>query len=141
VRRRGIAAAFIVALVSPVLAEGVLPIGGAFGNEAGCHLFMTGEKQDGTLLLTPDTFTLDSGACYFKELLEPEFEEFYPGAAVFLVKVGCTWEGGHSNEDELTVIDGEEGLTVGFRIRDVFWGPLDRCPGTEELFAPLGVQI
>lgn len=126
-------AAGLAVFAAPALASAALPIDGIFGTGEGCALFMTGEKQAGTVLLTPDTFTVDIGACYFEELLEDDGTEF-------LVKVSCAWTDGRSNENELTVIRQGDNLVAGFRRGDVFWEPLSRCPGTEGLLRR-GVQV
>ena len=120
---RALAVATITLIATPALAEGVLPFDGAFGNEAGCHLYATGEGVgDGYLLLTPDTFASYGTACDFEALVSSD-------KPVFTLKAVCQAEGKtRTGPDHLQVIDhGVEGYGVKFDGLDEF-GPLKTCP-------------
>lgn len=122
-------------LASPALGDAVLPIGGAFGNEAGCDYFMTGARAgDNLVILTPDTFTTAAAGCYFETLVSP-----VPGA--YEVSASCHEEGESETVKSQLKVRGtaSEGFTVA--LADSEWGPLQRCPGTEDLFAPLGIAV
>jgi hypothetical protein len=126
----------IAGLSSPALADAVLPIGGAFGNEVGCNFFMSGQiENDEVVLVTPDTFTTYASGCYF-EALRSELDHVYKLAA------SCTSEGEEGSTDETIVVTdrGPDGVFV--ELEGVAeWGPLFTCPGTEELFTGPGTQI
>ena len=120
-------------LSGPAVAEALLPIGGAFGDEAGCEFFMTGQAESGAFaVLTPDTFTTDSIACYFESLVSEEGDDIVLEAACGQEKNRITVSGSAA-----------EGYAVFVLHADVAtgWERLRRCPGTEELFEPLGLPI
>ena len=123
-------------LAGPALAEAVLPIGGAFGNEAGCGFFMTGEMDDdGLAVITPDTFTSFATGCVFETIVSNSKGAFELDAA-------CQSEGEQDGfTDRLSVVDrGRDGVFVALEtVGD--WGPLFRCPGTEGLFEAPGVAV
>jgi hypothetical protein len=133
VRRRGIAAVVIVALASPVLAEGVLPIGGAFGNEAGCAFYMSGDRSLPDLaVITPYTFAAEGGGCHFEELVVDSDDRFE-------LEASCS--GGTLAGDRVVAVIGSHIEGYAVRIGDQHWEDLGLCPGTEVLFAPPGVQV
>lgn len=134
--RKGAAALAISMLAGPALAEAVLPIGGAFGNAAGCDFFMTGEMEDdGLAVITPDTFTTFASGCVFEMLVSSNNNAFKLDAACH--------SGGEQQgvTDRLSVVDrGRDGVFVALEtVGD--WGPLFRCPGTENLFDAPGTQV
>lgn len=135
--RKGAAAVAISILAGPALAEAVLPIHGAFGNEAGCTFFMTGDMTDDSLaVITPDTFTSFATGCYFETLVSREAGE------VFELNAACHSEGEDGSfAERLRVVDrGRDGVFVALgKLGD--WGPLFRCPGTEGLFETPGVPV
>jgi hypothetical protein len=126
----------IAGLSSPVLADAVLPIGGAFGNEIGCNFFMTGQiENDEVLLVTPDTFTTYASGCYFESLRSKEDR-------VYELDASCTSEGEEGSTDETIVVTDRGPNGVFVELEGVAeWGPLFMCPGTEELFKGPGTQI
>jgi hypothetical protein len=132
-RRRGIAAVLTISLVGPVLAEGALPIAGAFGNEAGCAFYMSGDRSPPDLaVITPYTFTAHDSGCQFETLISE-------GDGRFEIQSSCS--GGALAGDRLVTVTGNhiEGYAVA--IEDKSWDGLSLCPGTEVLFGPRGIQI
>jgi hypothetical protein len=134
--RRGL---FIVAfhcLATPVLADAVLPIGGAFGNEAGCALFETGDAIDDTVVvLTPDTFQTHAMGCSFETLVSGK-----PGD--YEIAATCANEGEDGSTKHKVAVRGS--MSAGYTVvieGGPEWGPLFTCPGTESLFEPLGLPI
>jgi hypothetical protein len=55
-----------ILMATPVLAAGVLPLDGAYGNESGCHFFATGQPGEEMVLVTPDTALLGATGCDFE---------------------------------------------------------------------------
>lgn len=133
---RGLTASAIALLGMAGVAEAaVLPFDGAFGNAAGCHLFLTGEVTgDDLLVLTGDTVSSFAAGCDFLSLVASEGE-------VFTVEAVCSGEGqDHPGLDRVVVTNrGDAGLFVKLDGLGE-WGPLLPCPGLGELFAP-GVRV
>jgi hypothetical protein len=134
--RKGAATLAIATFASPVLADAVLPIGGAFGNEAGCAFYATGNfGDDEMIVVTPYTLTSYATACYFESLVARRVD------GRFEIAASCSAEGEDESFDGL--------VTVQRRPEGVFaaianvgeWGPLFLCPGTEALFKPLGTPV
>jgi hypothetical protein len=137
--RRGALIFVLLSIVSPALAEGLLPIGGAFGNEAGCLLFETGQAVDDTVvILTPDTFQTYGTGCSFETLVSGK-----PGA--YDLSASCASEGdeGEGQFKDKVAVRGSKsaGYTVTIGDGGPEWGPLFTCPGTENLFEPLGLPV
>lgn len=117
-------------LASPALADGVLPIAGAFGNGAGCTLFMTGQRLDSdTVVLTPDNFVADSENCHFLELSNGT-------ETSFTVRASC----GTPDPTTVSVRQADEEFYVAIGTAKE-WGPLAPCPGAERAFASLGTRV
>ena len=111
------AAAFTL-LAAPALAQSVLPFDGAFGNTAGCHLWVTGERQPGFALLTPDTFSSEPIGCDFGTLASFD-------GVVFIVDAVCS-PGGKST---VRVSDlGHDGYAVAVDNHDGLVRGLSACP-------------
>ncbi len=128
------AAILITGLSGPALAGAVLPIGGIFGNEAGCHFFMSGDVlNEDFLVLTPDTVTSRATACYFVELIPHR-------ADVHALSASCSGGIGGGGDEVLVSDHGERGIFVTLPGR-AEQGPLFPCPGTEGLFRTPGVQV
>jgi hypothetical protein len=126
----------LATISGPVLADAVLPIGGAFGTEAGCDFFMTGQAMDDDWqLITPDTFTTQSTGCYFETLVSKR-----DGA--YELEASCRAEGERGSfHDRVSVVDrGRDGVFVALESVGE-WGPLHRCPGTEDLFGTSGIEV
>ena len=114
----GRAIALAVALLAPAipaLAE-VIPLGAAFGNDAGCRFFLNGVADIDAVLLTPDTFMGSGIACDFTEL-----------AGVSAVAAICS---GDEREGIVELgIDASEGAFTVV-LGEATWGPLPRCAGS-----------
>jgi hypothetical protein len=131
--RKGAACLMVAMLSGPAVADALLPIGGAFGDEAGCEFFMTGEAGSGSFaVVTPDTFTTESIACYFESLISEEGEDIVLEASCGKAKNRITVSG--SPAEGYFVFVPHADVAIG-------WGRLSRCPGTEELFKPLGLPV
>ena len=96
---------------------------------------MTGEAESSSFaVVTPDTFTTESIACYFETIgaeREPGFE----------LQASCKIDG-DSTLEAITVTTPESGgVIVAMGSVAMAWGPLFRCPGTEELFEPLVLPV
>jgi hypothetical protein len=131
--RSGLAAIIILAAASPVMADGVLPIAGAFGNASGCAFFMTGTVLDEDLqLLTPDNFSAAATTCHFEQLIA-EATDYYVVAAT------CSGAAGASQ----VTVQGEAvtGYFVAIGEALAEWGPLIACPGAGDVFQPLGTPV
>jgi hypothetical protein len=116
-----------------VLADGVLPVGAVFGNEAGCNMFMTGWQDDSAVMLTEHTFTYGRTGCYF-EALGPGDHRESP------VNMSCS-ANGQASERQLLVVIPADGMTGYFAyIGDIVFGPLKQCPGSEALLKSQGTQ-
>jgi hypothetical protein len=135
---RGIAALVVALIASPVLADVVLPIGGAFGNEAGCAFFMTGAygTDDDMIVVTPDTLTSYLTGCYFESMIGLREDGAYDVAAA------CHAEGEDGTFDDVVTVTnrGGDGLFVALQ-SGAEWGPLFKCEGTESLFKPPGTRV
>jgi hypothetical protein len=113
------------------MADGVLPIAGAFGNASGCAFFMTGQVLgEDLLLLTPDNFSAATTTCHFESLMA-EVSDYYVVAA--------TCNGARASQ--VTVHGEAAGYFVALGETLAEWGPLIACPGAEEVFKPLGVPV
>lgn len=102
---------------------GVLPFTGAYGNAAGCHLYVTGEAlSDDIFLLTPDSFFTYATGCDFDALVGKD-------ATGFDVSAICASEGETDTLPETIRIldDGPAGYAVKFSDTDAF-GPFAACP-------------
>lgn len=140
VRGRGLPAAsgvaFLFLAASSVVAAGILPIEGIFGNDDGCHLFMSGQYRGEDLaLLTPHTFTTAMVGCYFEELIERSQSRF-------VVAASCSIEGDPEAVDERIEVIGLGATGIVLDVESVGEiGPLKPCPGTEFLFERRGVPV
>jgi hypothetical protein len=125
----------VASLSSPALADALLPIGGAYGDEAGCEFFMTGQAERGSFaVVTPDTFTTETLACYFETLVAKRQADFELEASCRLASESTT--------ESITVnAPQSNGVFVALGSVATAWGPLSRCPGTEELFEPMGLPV
>jgi hypothetical protein len=115
------------------MADGVLPIAGAFGNASGCAFFMTGKVLGEDLqLLTPDNFSAAAATCHFEELIA-EASDYYVLAAT------CN---GAASASQVTV-HGEAAAGYFVALGETLpeSGPLIACPGAEEVFRPLGTEV
>jgi hypothetical protein len=117
--RTGRSLALLLTLfTTPTLAQGILPFDGAFGNDAGCHLWATGEMQPGYALLTPDTFSSEPIGCDFGTLASFD-------GVVFIVDAVCS-PGGKST---VRVSDlGAAGYAVSVDNHDGLVRGLSACP-------------
>lgn len=132
--RKGGAFLVIASLASPVLADAVLPIGGAFGNEAGCAFFMTGAAVgNDPVVITPDTLTMGTSSCYFEALVSRD-------GPSYVVEASCRHDGAESRKERVVVTDRRDAVFVRLESIGEF-GPFYTCPGTEDLFAPPGTQV
>jgi len=109
------------ALATPAFAQGVLPLTGIFGNEAGCHLYATGTKLNDTYqLLTSDTFSSAAIGCDFGVLVSSN-------EASFTIDAVCS-PGGKST---VRVGDlGPDGLTFSVDDHPGIVSGLKACPPT-----------
>lgn len=133
VARRLAPALIAIGLAGPAMAS-VLPIAGAYGNDAGCAFFLRGEVGVEMALVTGDTLTSPAGACDFVNFVSAGDHEFVAEAV-------CTGIGEiNPGLDHVTVRDeGKAGYYVMIEKAEVA-GPLAPCPGAEELMSP-GVRI
>jgi len=108
----------VALLATPALATGVLPFDGAFGNEAGCHLWATGNMESDYQLLTPDTYSSATIGCDFGALVSSD-------GVVFIVDAVCS-PGGKST---VRVSDlGTDGFAISVDDRDGLVRGLKACP-------------
>jgi len=129
-----LAAAMMIVAASPALADGLLPIGGAFGNAIGCAFFMSGEIiGEDLVVLTPDNFTAQTATCHFEALTASD-------EAQFTLAASCR-EMGSVGPQQLVVHEAADGYTVTITGEDMQWGPLIACPGSDEVFQPFGRQV
>lgn len=132
---RGATIVIMIAIASPALAEAVLPIGGAYGNEAGCRAYLSGDFTLPKLaVLTPYTFASDVVGCYFKKLTARE-----PGR--FTIAATCEGRGESTSLDVTVVVEGGDADGYRVTINDAGWDDLIECAGTEDLFERPGTQI
>ena len=119
---------------APALASAVLPIGGAVGNEAGCRLYMTGDRAAEELaVLTPHTFMTHDQGCTFRQVARIETRHL-------AVEASCARLGEKGEARAIGIQgSGAEGYVV--TSADGRWGPLLPCPGTEHLFEPPGIPV
>lgn len=123
----------MMVLATPALADAILPIGGAFGNEAGCDYFMTGSVVGAPLILTPDTFTTAAGGCHFEALTARS-------AGGFELAASCQTRGSPAARRTVAVSgDRTRGYIVA--LDGAAYGPLSRCPDADGAFRPLGTQV
>ena len=122
-----------IGLAGPAAAS-VLPIAGAYGNEAGCAFFLHGETGAGMALLTGESFASPAGGCDLVSFVSAANGEFVAEAA-------CDGIGRiHEGLDRVTVRDGgDAGFFVMIEKAEVA-GPLLPCPGAAEALSP-GVRI
>ena len=132
--RRGTFAAVLWLLAGPALADTVLPIGAAFGNEAGCAMYMSGDRSPPDLaVLTPHTFTTHNIGCYFETLISNRDGK---------LEVAALCATPEDRREKATVVV-EGNRSAGYTVTKGAdsWGPLTLCPGMEELFTLPGVQV
>lgn len=122
-----------LAFAAPAAAA-VLPIEGAYGNEAGCAFFLRGEVGPGIALVTGDTLASPAGACDFVNFVSATESEFVAEAV-------CTGIGQiHQGLDRVTVRDGGDAGWFAMIEKSEVAGPLAPCPGAVELMSP-GVRV
>jgi hypothetical protein len=131
---RGAVIFTMLAIASPALAEAVLPIGGAYGDEAGCHAYLSGDfTADRFAVLTPHTFASNVVSCYFEKLLERA-----PRRST--IAASCEGVGEDESLDVVAVIEGSDAGGYRVTINNAGWDGLVECAGTEELFNRPGTQ-
>ena len=117
------------------LAASPLPIGGVYGNGAGCRFFLLGEASDDMVLLTPDSLATPTTGCDFNELVSRDGDGF-------TVSATCSEDGKSDARPDLVHVTPAGGDAYGVAIEGgEDWGPLTFCPGTDSLVRPAGVQI
>jgi hypothetical protein len=117
----------------PALASGVLPLHGAFGNAAGCRLYLNGDRSgDGLVVVSPYTLTIGNTGCRLERLVAAR------SGSEFEVAAACaTAERGASTHESIIVAHhGAEGVFVTRGGTE--HGPLLPCGDTETLFDPPG---
>jgi hypothetical protein len=124
--------AFIIAIAcfaGPAEAA-VLPIGGAYGNEAGCRFYLLGEPDAEMIVLTGDTVSSFTAGCDFTSMISQVDD-------VFTIQAVCSGEGqNHPGMDQVIVTRrGDGGFLVAIE-GGAEWGPLLECPGVADLLSP-----
>jgi hypothetical protein len=129
-RKRLGALAVAFALLAGAAQAAVLPIAGAFGNEPGCHFFMSGEALDEMMVLTGDTVSVTGGGCDFVRLLGQEGE-------VFTVEAICAGQGQAGSSFDKVVVTRLSDAEMMVQVEGAAeWGPLRKCAGSEDALSP-----
>lgn len=122
-------------LMTGPAAAAVVPIIGAYGDEAGCDFYMSGmNPSESMLLLTPDSFHAPGTRCDFLKLAAG-------GSGRYAVDAVC--DGGDAERPGVETLavtpKAGDGLFVEV-MGHAPWGPLALCPGSADPYAT-GVNI